>query len=68
MRLTERYQALLLIATLGAGTAQWWNAGLVIQRSRVRVPTGVAGEFSFPGSAFCANFYVGIRSSPVLPQ
>ena len=35
----------------------------MIERSRVRVPTGAAREFfSFPGSAFCADFYFCIRS------
>ena len=27
-----------------------------------------AGEFSSPGSTFCADSYFGIRSTPVLPQ
>ena len=27
-------------------------AGLVIERSRVRIPAGAAGEFSSPGSTF----------------
>ena len=42
--------------------------GLVIERSRVRIPAGTAGEFSSPGSTFCADSYFGIRSTPVLPQ
>ena len=29
---------------------------------------GAAGEFSSPGSTFCADSYFGIRSTPVLPQ
>ena len=29
---------------------------------------GVAGEFSSPGSTFCADCYFGIRSTLVLPQ
>ena len=41
---------------------------LVIKRSRVRIPAGTAGEFSSPGSTFCADSYFGIRSTPVLPQ
>ena len=41
---------------------------LVIERSRVRIPAGTAGEFSSPGSTFCADSYFGIRSTPVLPQ
>ena len=40
----------------------------MIERSRVRIPAGTAGEFSSPGSTFCAYSYFGIRSTPVLPQ
>ena len=40
----------------------------MIERSRVRVPAGTAGEFSSPGSTFCADLYFGFRSTPVLPQ
>ena len=40
----------------------------MIERSRVRIPAGVAGEFSSPGSTFCADTCFGIRSTPVLPQ
>ena len=40
----------------------------MIKRSRVRIPAGVAGEFSSPGSTFCADSYFSIRSTPVLPQ
>ena len=39
-----------------------------MERSRVRVPAGDAGEFSSPVSTFCADSYFGIRSTPVLPQ
>ena len=53
---------------MGAGIAQWLDTGLVIERSRVRIPAGTAGEFSSPGSTFCADSYFGIRSTPVLPQ
>ena len=38
----------------------------MVERSRVRVPAGAAGEFSSPGSIFCAKFYFGIRSTPML--
>ena len=38
------------------------------QRSWVRVPAGAAGEFSYPGSTFCADFYFGIRSTYVPVQ
>ena len=40
----------------------------MIERSRVQIPAGAAGEFSSPGSTFCADSYFGIRSIPVLPQ
>ena len=36
----------------------------VNKKSRVRVLAGAAGEFSSPGSAFCADSYFGIRSTP----
>ena len=35
----------------------------MIERSRVRIPAGTAGEFSSPGSTFCADSYFGIRST-----
>ena len=38
----------------------------MIERSRVRIPAGTAGEFSSPGSTFCADSYFGIRSTPQL--
>ena len=38
------------------------------KRSWILVPVGAAGEFSSPGSAFCADSYFGICSTPVLPQ
>ena len=40
----------------------------MIERSLVRVPAGTAGELSSPWSTFCADYYFGIRSTPVLPQ
>ena len=40
----------------------------MIERSRIRIPAGAAGELSSPGSAFCADAYFGIRSTPILPQ
>ena len=46
-----------------AGMAQWLE-----RRTRDRVPEGAAGEFSSPGSTFCADSYFGIRSTLVLPQ
>ena len=38
------------------------------ERSRVQIPAGAAGEFSSPGSTFCADSNFGNRSTPVLPQ
>ena len=29
----------------------------MIERSRVRIPAGTAGEFSSPGSTFCADLF-----------
>ena len=41
----------------------------MIERSRVRIRAGAAaGEFSSPGSTFCADSYFGISSTPVLTQ
>ena len=40
----------------------------MIERSRVRIPAGAAGEFSSPGSSFWADSDFGIRSTPVSPQ
>ena len=38
----------------------------MIERSRVRIPAGAAGEFSSPGSTFCADSYFGIaRKRPL---
>ena len=36
----------------------------IFERSRVRIPAGMAGEFSSAGSTFCADSYFGIRSTP----
>ena len=44
--------------SFGQFEIEWW----------VRIPAGTAGEFSSPGSTFCADSYFGIRSTPVLPQ
>ena len=44
------------------------SAGHVIQRSRVRVLAETAGRSFSPGSIFCADSYLGNRSTPVLPQ
>ena len=40
----------------------------MIERSQVRIPARAVGEFSSPGSTFCADSYFGIRFTPVLPQ
>ena len=40
----------------------------MIERLGVRNPAEVAGEFSSPESTFCADSYLSIRSTPVLPQ
>ena len=40
------------------------RAGLVIERLRVWIPAGAAGESSSPGSTFCADSYFSIRSTP----
>ena len=37
----------------------------MIERSRVRIPAGAAGESSSPWSAFCADSYFGIRVTAV---
>ena len=37
----------------------------MIERSQVRIPAGAAGEFSSPGSTFCADSYFGIRVTAV---
>ena len=40
----------------------------MIGRSRVRIPAGVAGEFSSPESTLCADSYSVSVPPPVLPQ
>ena len=44
------------------------SAGLVIERLRVRIPAGAAGEFSSPESSLCADSYSISVPTPVLPQ
>ena len=36
----------------------------MIERSRVRIPAGTAGEFSSPGSTFSADSYFGYPFHP----
>ena len=62
------YAAPLSPPEWGAEIAQWLSAGLMIERTRVRVLAGTAGECSSPRSTFCADLSFGIRSTPVLPQ
>ena len=52
----------------GQGLLSGQSAGLMIERSQVRIPAGVAGDFSSPGSTFCADAYFGIQSTPALLQ
>ena len=40
----------------------------MIERSRVRIAAGTVGEFSSPGSTFCAEPYCGIQSTLTLLQ
>ena len=40
----------------------------MIERLQVQIPEGVVGEFSSPGSRFCADPYFSICSAPVLLQ
>ena len=42
------------------------SAGLVIERLRVRIPAGAAGEFSSPELTSCADSYFAVRSISVL--
>ena len=41
-----------LLCAWGGDSSVVRGAGLVIERSRVRIPAGTAGEFSSPGSTF----------------
>ena len=68
--LVQRPWAVSTVASGGSGD-EWlsgYSAGLVIERSRVRIPAGAAGEFSSPWSTFSADSYFGTRSTPVIPQ
>ena len=40
----------------------------MIERSWVQILAGAAEEFSSPETAFCADSYFSIHSTPVLPQ
>ena len=53
------------------GIACLYSAGLVIERLRVRIPAGAAGEFSSPELTLCVDSYsVSVPPPPplVLPQ
>ena len=43
------------IRDIGLSRGAGYSVGLVTERSRVRTPAGAAGEFSSPGSTFCAD-------------
>ena len=51
--ITQLAQLVHGIITKGAGIVCWLSAGLVIERLRVRIPAGAAGEFSSPQSQLC---------------
>ena len=40
----------------------------MIERLRVRVPSGAAGKFSSPGLTFSTDSLFGVCSTPVLPK
>ena len=52
----------------GARIPRWLSARLAIERLRVRILAGVAGEFSSLQSTSCASSLFRVRSTPVLPQ
>ena len=55
-------------AAAAAVTGSSSSAGLAIERLRVRIPAGAAGEFSSPELTLCADSYSMSVPSPVLPQ
>ena len=38
------------------------------KKKKKKKKSRILGEFSTPGSTFCADSYFGIRTTPVLPQ
>ena len=44
-------------STIATGQLVGKRAGLVVERLRVRIPAGAAGEFSSPGLTLCADSY-----------
>ena len=55
-------------STLRSGIVCWSKHGLVIERLRVRIPAGVAGEFSSPKLTLCANPYSVSVPPPLEPK
>ena len=58
----------MVLPLWGAGIAEWLECRTRDRKVAVRIPAGAAGEFSSPGSTFCADSYFSIRSTPMLPQ
>ena len=52
---------------VGVGIAQWLEHRTRDWKLGVRIPATPAGEFSSPGSTFCADSYFGICSTPPPP-
>ena len=52
-----------------AGMAHWYSDGLVIEKSRVRVPVGAVEDFLLQGQlSLLTVISVCLQSTPVLPQ
>ena len=49
-----------LLPCWGAGIAQWLERKTCDKRLWVRIPAGTSGEFSSPGSTFCALILVSV--------
>ena len=58
--------AVSLIYTHASQDSLWQSAGLVIERLRVRIPAGAAGEFSAPELTLCS--LIRCPSHPLSPQ
>ena len=48
--------------------SNWLEHRTCDQMLWIRIPAGAVGEFSSPGSTFCADSYFGLCSTPVLLQ
>ena len=57
-----------LAITRALGIAQWLERRTRDSKVTGSNPAGATGEFSSPGSTFCADSYFDIPSTPVLPQ